>query len=84
MFLMMYLKILLLQGLFEWSSTCILMNPLDIGYKGDEGMCSVFWFVINFVKSFDEKGGPLPLKRYFGGPYCKVSAGILVILIQCS
>ena len=53
--------------------TYLLIKPLDLWYKGDEGMCLMYWLAINFVKFSEEKGVLLLVKKYFGGPYCKMS-----------
>ena len=51
---------------------CLLMKPLDLGYRGDEVMWFIYWDVRNFWKASEENGGPLSEKNLFGGPYCEI------------
>ena len=36
-------------------------------------MCLMYWLVLNFVRSSEEKGGPLLVKSHLGGLYCEMS-----------
>ena len=51
---------------------CHSMNPLDLGYRGDEVMGSMYWDARNFWKASEENGGPLSEKNLLGGPYCEI------------
>ena len=51
---------------------CLLMNPLHLGYRGDEVMWSMYWNVRNLSKTSEENRGPLSEKNLFGGPYCEI------------
>ena len=45
------------------------MNPLDLGWRGDEVKWSIPCVDKNFEKGSEEKGGPLPEKNCLGVPY---------------
>ena len=48
---------------------CLLMKPLDLGYRSDEVMWYMYWDARNFWKALEENGGPLSEKNLLGGPY---------------
>ena len=51
---------------------CHSMKPLDLGYRGDEVVWSMYWDARNFWKALEENGGSLSEKNLFGGPYCEI------------
>ena len=51
---------------------CLSMKLLDLGYRGDEVMWSMYWEARNFWKASDENGWPLSEKNIFGLPYCEI------------
>ena len=51
---------------------CHSMKPLDLGYRGDEVMWSIYWDARNFLKASEENGGLLSVKNLFGGLYFEI------------
>ena len=58
--------------------TCLLMKPLDFGYKGDDVMCLLCWFAMNLAKFFDQKGGTLSGNSHLDVLYCEISCWNLI------
>ena len=51
---------------------CHSMKPLDLEYRCDEVMWSMYWDGRKFWKASDENRGPLSEKNLFRGPYCEI------------
>ena len=51
--------------------TCLSVNPLDFGYRGDVVMWSSLWFNINLANVCEANGGPLSVVKLLGVPYCE-------------
>ena len=51
---------------------CCSMKLLDLGYRADEVMWSMYWDARNVWKALEENGVPLSEKTFLGGPYCEI------------